>query len=980
MNEVLNNNRDEKKIATILSYPMNQVRFWASGQFGDKKFNPDTFERLVEKVRPLAADSAVFESELENVRAALSTGEAPRTPNLSSPQTQLLWGGALATIANTPSLMKGWPAEKISKNMTDMPLWSQVAHCPDARSELRENAFILATALKNPQTKMRWGAPDGGYPDVSYYFNHDKNLINLDLVWSLMIGMEHSRAANLHEIGHSQGTLRFSKGVDGAYAEMIALYEKAKDKSRPKDERKRFKKEMQGKQIDYRMRYLIFDEAENNYANRYAVNQSQRSAQDFGVAVNTLETTLCLPLMGKMTPDGKTAPAKQGEPSAMERFSNIKSILRYSFYVNNGMADDTDEGWASIGIRKDWLAGVDKDGNPVDAETSFKELRRMCTELEALQPTSRDRLGGQSHFNKKMEECSDKRCELIDEIYERFVSPLIPELIRDQEKQMEEQKKQRQQQQQQQGEEGEEQDQQQQGGGGQGGQGGEGEEQDQQQQSGNGQSGGGSAGGSSSAGGGSDGLEDLDDDEDGDPSQTDIQKQIDEMERQMSEAVKKMKEDKENQDGGKGGDGKDGSEDGKDGGNSDGKDGEDGKDGSQDGKDKQDGSSGKGGKDGKEDSNKDQGESLEDLVNKPNNSQNTQSKGEAGQQTKENNKGERQEDWKGQPLSGGGKPTINDFMPSRLREANEYNAIVNRHQQTTKRVKNLLQRLQNEYFGKEVESRRRTLVPEDTDLGKFDLESYIERRKKLATGQQIDERDFEHFKVKGDKEKLPAPIDIAILIDRSGSMGKGKGSKLDTALSTACVLYEAARKNPYFNVYITAMGEPTALSVAEPGQSETEIAKKIMTVQDICGGCQDHMQDAILSTMERIKGNKKQEYSGTTHFFVVSDGNFGDEAQSVPLVKQICENAKNMTFNFILTEKNKNRIEALSDEMAKGFGAQRIDRVHISGETGIDAALTSMLNRRMVEMKKIPAQRNTQKSAQMGKLLDTLNAQRKDRR
>ena len=59
-------------------------------------------------------------------------------------------------------------------------------------------------------------------------------------------------------------------------------------------------------------------------------------------------------------------------------------------------------------------------------------------------------------------------------------------------------------------------------------------------------------------------------------------------------------------------------------------------------------------------------------------------------------------------------------------------------------------------------------------------------------------------------------------------------------------------------------------------------------------------------------------------------------------------------------------IEALSDEMSKGFGSQRIDRVHISGETGIDTALTSMLNRRMVEMKKIPAQRNTQKKAQMG--------------
>lgn len=973
MNEVLNTNREEKKIATILSYSMNQVRFQASELFGKRKFTPAAFDAAVEKIRPLASDGTLFEKELKNIRTAMATGEAPNTPNLSTPQTQLLWGCAFATIVNTPAVMKGWPPENAAKNITDMPLWSQVARCPDARSELRENAFILATSLKNPQTRMRWGAPDGGYPDVSYYFNRNKNMINLDLVWSLMIGMEHSRAANLHEIGHSQGTIHFPKAVDKAYAEMIEVYKKTKDKSLPKEERKKLRKEMRAKQLDYKMRFLIFDEAENNYANRYAVNQSQRSAQDFGVAVNTLETTLCLPLMGMVTADGKPV-VKKGEPSAQDRFSNLKKVLRYSFYVNNGIAEDTDEGWASIGIRKEWLSGLDKNGNELNAEDAFKELRRMCTELEALQPTSRDRLGGQNFYNKKMDECSAKRCDLIDELYDRFVSPLIPELLKEQEKQMEEQKKNRQNQQQQGGEQGDDQQQQ------DGGQGGEGQEGEQSQSSGSqgGQSGNSSEGGSSSSGGGMGDMDDFDDDDEGDPSETDLQKQIEEMERQMSEAVKKMKEDIEKQGEGQDGkDGKDGNEKGKDGS-------EEGKDGSEDG-DKDGKKSGKDGKDGK-DSDKNQGETLEDLVKKPNNSENTQTsnKGEndseAGQQTKENNKGERQEIWKGNPKSGGGKPTVNDFMPNRLREANEYNDIINRHQQTTKRIKMLLTRLQNEYFGKEVESRRRTLVPEDNDLGKFDLDSYTERRKKLATGQQVDERDFEHFKVKGEKEKTPAPIDIAILIDRSGSMGKGKGSKLDTALSTACVLYEAARKNPYFNVYITAMGEPKSLSVAEPGQSEAEIAKKIMTVQDICGGCQDHMQDAILSTMERIKGNKKQEYSGVSHFFVISDGNFGDERFSVPTVKQVCESSKNITFNFILTEKNRNMIEALSDEMSKGFGAQRIDRVHISGETGIDAALTSMLNRRMVEMKKIPAQRNTQKKAQMGKLLDTLNAQRKDRR
>ena len=982
MNEVLDKNQQEKRMETILSYPLNQVRYWASEQFAAKKFSPKTFEELVNKTRPLASDSDLFEKELENVRKALETGKAPNTPNLSNPQNQLIWGAALATIANTPDLKKSWDAENVSSSMVTMPLWSQLAHSPDARTELRENAFILATSLKNPQTRIRWGAPDGGYPDVSYYYMPSKNLINLDMVWSLMIGMEQARSANLHEIGHSQGTINQPKGVLRAREELKELKEKTKDKNLTKEERRDVRTEGRKKSLENELRYLIFDEAENNYANKYAVNQSARSRQDFSVAINTLETTLCLPLVSGMDKADQEAALAKAEaagdmkgvldavvgtdkepkqPGAMDHFINLKKVIRYSFYVNNGIAEDSDAGWASLGIHKEWLSGVDKEGNKIDAEHSFKDLRTLCTKLEELQPTARDRLRGQDFYNKRMEECSEQRCEIIDEIFDRFVGPMLPDLFNEREEQREQQK---QNQKSQQNENGEQGDQQQSGGGS-----GENSEGSEGMESGEGQSGQ-SSGGQQSEGGGrsSGGDSEFDDDGDDDDAgnETDLQKKIDEMKRQMSDSIKKMMGDEEKED--------TGSKDGKE---SDGKD-SNSKD--SDGKEGQEGKPGKEGQEGKnkQDQNKDQGETLEDLVKNQNNSENTKTSGENddGSQNSEQNKGKRQEVWKGQEKKGG-KLTINDFLPERLRETNEYKEIVARHQQTARKVKNLLAKLQNEYFGKEVESRKRTLVPEDTDISKFDLDSYVERRKKLATGQEVDERDYEHFKVRGAKEKTPAPIDIAILIDRSGSMGKGEGSKLDLALSTACVLYEAARKNPYFNVYITAMGEPKALEVAVPGQSEDEIAKKIMTVQDVCGGCQDHMKDAIVTTMDKIRGNKKQEYAGTSHFFVISDGNFGDEASSVPVVKQICENSKDVTFNFILTEKNKNMIEALSDDMSKGMGSERIDRVHLSSEGGIETALTSMLNRRMVEMKRVEAKRNTQKTAQMGKLLDAINGQRK---
>lgn len=952
-----------KSIDDIMANPLSEIRADAAYTFAKGRFSDKTFDRLAEDLRPTAADAGAFDAELAKVRTALKTGKAPATPNLQTPQNQLLWGAALAALDNTPDLMKNWPEELQAKKVSALPLWNQIAHCPDARTELRENAFILATSLKNPKTKIAWGAPDR-YPDVAFYFNSRENRINLDMVWSLMIGIEHSRAANLHEIGHSQGTLFEPKGTEAAYQALLKADERRRDPNLTEAERLIAEREMEFRYTDYRMRYLTFDEAENNYANRYAVNQSQRSAQDFGTAVNTVETTLCLPLH-RAFDENKPEPDK---PAPMDLYKNLKALLRYSFYVNNGMAEDTDEGWRRVGVRKEWLSGKDKDGNPMTPDECFADIRALCTTLENTQPTARDRLFGASVYAKKAEECSRRRAEIVDDLYDRYVADLIPEIVREKEKEKELQ-------------------QQQQGGQQNQNNGDQQDRQNQQQQSGQ---------------NGNDG--ENNENKDGN-RKTETDRQLEQMEQQMSQAVKDMKDKREN-----GGDEKE-----SDGKSAKGKNGEENNDEGKDdktagaGNDKEDDNnkdSGKDASDDKESGKDDDGETVEDLINNKNNAQNTEQtessdksdKADSQQNESDSNnnsdaaskdssgKGKQNENWN--PSDKASKSDkkadardLRAFLPENLQSINEYNQIVKDHQQTAKRLKSQLVRMQNSYLGAEKESNKRQLVPEDGDISKFDVDSYVERQKKLATGQEVDERDFEHFRVKGEREKTPAPIDIAILIDRSGSMGRGPGSKLETALTTACVLFESARKNPFFNVYIAAAGDPQSLTIAEPGMKDTEIARRITTLRDNCGGCKDMMADAIETTMTKIKNNKKQEYAGATHFFVVSDGNFNDEKESVPMIKTICEKAKagNVTFNTILTEKNRNMIENLADEMSAGAGSKRIDRVHISGPKDIERALTAMLNRRMAEMCKVEAQTNDRKAKDFGRILDTLKAQKASR-
>lgn len=986
-----------KSVDEILDNPLNQIRYWVAGKFGKREFTPELFDEVVEKIRPLATDSKVFDEELEKVREAMETGRTSKTPALKSPLNQMLWGACLATIDNTPNLRQKWADEYVGKYidepLTKLPLWSQVAHCPDARTELRENAFIIATAIKNPGTKIRWGMPDQGYPDVSYYYNSEEKLINLDMVWSLMIGVENARAANMHEIGHSQGTIYQPKGSEEAYKKVQECREKMKVLDTfPEQERPAIEHDMLMAMTDYKMRYYIFDEAENNYANRYAVNQSQRSAQDFGTAVNTLETTLCLGLSGD-------AKGTTENPQVMDLFQNMKSLMRYSFYINNGLMPDEPKGWERLGVHKEWLSGKDADGKPMTADQCFAEMRRMCTELEAAQPQARDRLMGASFYAKKMEDCSHKRCEIIDEMYDRFVSPLIPEIVRQREEQMKRQKEEAERQQQQQqkdqkDQQGQQQQQQQAQSGQQGQQSqqsqqsaGQQSQQQSQQDNENGQGQQQQQSQSLSMGNGGAGEESNDQQNqqqqsseqngnssskpsrngqrtgqqsDSENQSQDIEQQMQQMDKQMSNSVKQLREKSENK--------------------ADGKD-EQSAENQQQGKDEKQGKSGK--QDKNKDSNPDKGESLEDLVNKENNDENTESaeKSKSDDANQQGSSQARKGDQEWNPPGNAGKEgkehSITDFLPSELRSLNEYNQIIKDHQQTAKKLKQQLQQMQNMYMGEPTDSKKRQLVPEDSDLSKFDLDSYIERKVKLATGQQVDERDFEHFKVKGEPEKKAAPIDIAILIDHSGSMGQGEGSPFETALATACVMYEAAKDNPCFNVYVVGAGDPYCYPIAEPGQSSKDIAKRIASLRDHCGGSADMMSDGIEKTMEKIGKNKNTEYSGATHFFIISDGDFNDQNKSVPMIDTLCEQSKGeITFNMILTKKGRNKIEDLADKRSTGKGSARIDRVHISGPKDIDTALNLMLKRRMSEMGKIDAQKTDKKSKDFGKLLTTIQAQR----
>jgi len=436
-------------IDQILANPLTGLRIAIADKFQKEGIQQEDIEALIGQLLQSGfikdtAEEAALKKEIANLEAAVSTGRAKQNPNLEYPSTQLLWAAGLGIIISNPDISQNWPKPNRADHITKTALWKQITASPYMREELRDNAFHISDSIRNPNAKIRWGTPPEGYPDAGFYYNPEENLVNVDLLWSLLSGVEHSRSATLHEIGHSQLTVQFTPKMQTIRSEMEALEAKKNEGKLNPEEYKR----MALLAAEWEFRYRVFDEAENNVADRYAANQSQRMAQDYAFSRNNVETVMCN--AGQQVLDYRAAqvlhdPLESAEaPTAPQKFDNLCRALRMSFFSNNGLFADTDEGWKEIGVNQSLIMALPKKpGDPeLTNEQAFAELRELCggrEGLENLQPSPRDRLFGAGRYVQKVEEFSRKRNAIIEDIFARYAEPIVREMLKEQEQQLDEQ-------------------------------------------------------------------------------------------------------------------------------------------------------------------------------------------------------------------------------------------------------------------------------------------------------------------------------------------------------------------------------------------------------------------------------------------------------------------------------------------------------------------------------------------------------------
>ena len=956
-----------RHIKDIVKNPLTRLRIEFSSNFltaeCKTKITEEYVRSLHAKIESVFATDEdkkeIFAAHQENFEHFLATGDIKTPLNLKDEESQLFWGAALALYAVHPEISKNWNNRNHNPNITKSTIWRRIASSTYMSQELQKHAAILENSLSNPDAKIVWST--NGYPNISYCFIPDKNLIIDDMLWTLVAGADAAAPAINHEIAHSQGT-QITKSprmeeIEKRQKELMDIMRAAAQK-KDREAYNKAAKEATRLKLEFQYRFYFLDELENMYANRFAIN----FGGEYDAAhLNELEADINVGAK-YLAPKNIEEAEKIFKKSAQQRIIHVKAIARNSFFANNQLISPLkNEEWHSLHLYPELLSGRDTDNRQMGAAECFERIREICDKFETSQPSPRLKNLNEKMYKTRMASMSKRRAAMVDDFFDMFVEPHMEELYKEAEKQFDEQNKQkqsqmqnqqRQQDQQQESQQGQgnSQDQQQENQQGQGGdqnqqqenQQGQGSSQDQQQESQQGQ-------GSSQnqqqekQQGQGDNQEQQQGQGDEQQGETDEsasnnmpegfppmeQFELPDTESQYrpkltEEEIKELLEKAENLQ-----DLKKLLEKS-----------EQNKDNNGENKDNKEPQSARG-INPKESNNKQQGDNLEDYI--PQNDYPTLI--DIDQMQK---------------LKGDEMQAARFYREGNWDEYQKYIAqYANEIAQAKKLIAEIIKqnKLDSIRRGHEKIKEKMTQLPVQGGRT-IDLQRHVALEQKLRRGDpNITRKDLERFRTryKYSEDEIIKEIQIpqsnfGILIDGSGSM---TGSPFENALAISCILYEAARSFKEINVYIYMMGEPIPLTVALPDDPTKKIAERLESVRRGQGGCNDYLTPAIRQLLIDVSDDMKEHphvKSGFTHIFSVTDGGNNDYG-SVDVnscIEKLLEKNEQITFDsFFIDGGWRNYTKPLIDKLKKQ-GSTQIDCVDdIDSPEKIPAAITEMLKKRM---------------------------------
>lgn len=991
-------NKDRRTIENILREPLTRHRFTLNSKIraAQDSENPQPFglEELKKFFDGIKVGTPDFKQEVLNVLEAVQTGVAPQTPQFETPEKQLLWGAAFAYLKLNPDVQKTWTTPIMEPgDLSTTPLWEQVTSTKTAAQELLSHAHHIREALRDKDTKYSWGEPGSGFS-----YARAKNVIDIDLMQTMIVGFEHARADVYREIGHALLSVTYPKRMQELSKEMRPLMikqNKAASKKGPKLTPEEYKK-LQLLSTEWQLRHMMFNAAEENVANKFVSNMGQQMLQDYGVSLNNTAVTHRAIGLTRLPGDKNASPE-------LRRYMNLCNAVQLSFFQNNALFDNTDDGWARVGVdpglvrKTKTLAQRPEDAQDDDdgiSHPDFEHLRELCggpKGLENLQPKQHERLFGWNNLKSRVLRADLDRKAIIEEIWKLYAEDLIQKILTQANDQIEENMKKAKEQQKDQ--QGDDQDQDQDGQDGDDGQDADDGQPGQPGQKGKkgkkGQKGKPQRGQQQGDPQDSDDLDDADDGEesdDADGQQSDKQK-----DGKKKDGKDKDKKGDKSDKGDKGdkdqdADGQDGQEKGE---GAEGKLGADedetvpvegvgdmpkSKNAEDNPADETDPNADSNGEnadgegndaDGNDADGDDDGKSLEDLEKEAKEAEEAEEGEDAdgedadgedadgedadgqGQKGKKGKKGQKQgKPDKGKGAGHGDGRSLADLAKQ---DWKDYPKRIAELSGPIQRVRKIFKEIQKRQLQrKSVTSRALDILPENGEVKeRFNAEAHRNLTIKKLTGG-VEKQDLNRFH-KDENKFVPTEVDIVIMIDGSGSMGSAYGnspSPLQSALQASAILYEAAAgKDMKMNVYVGMWGDSNPPIMIKPGDDRVSVGKAMEKMRQGLNSGTD-FAPAVKKVAETIgdQHGKAGTLSGFTHVLVLSDGDISDTARSMEKVKTMFEYSDKVTFDIaIITAQKGTQIERMANDMTARKPFQEVGVVLGNNPNEVPMAIVGLL-------------------------------------
>ena len=510
------------EVDRILALPITQIRLDLKKAFNDKKFSAEDFEAMVERLKQI---DPKLDTQIDIVREAIAKREVaePLDIELDTPAKTALWA------AGFMRLMEDGEAP-----LAQSRIWEQMQDSIGVFNEGIRVARVISSSLSNKDATFDWGQPGSWfyYDPRENHINLDMFMTlmmgfeHMRVVHLHEIG--HSELSNnfpprMRELYDKVKAIIDPQSLTAD--EMKALRNKPVATQEEQ-------LQMMADVHEWQLRFMLWHMVEDNCVNQFAVNMEKIvPIQDFAASWNHVGVTLqgygelargdgdklpedvtsdmprarsvrekidqamekmaeaerkrqmedFLKLVNNPLSDSAVKDIKAGKISpqiARRMFHMNKTAVWLAFYERTGLFRDTDKGWAKFKVfKEDINRTVDVSAIPeAKGLTAFEYLYEKSVGpqgISHLQPKPRDRLFGAKHYQKKVEESTDTRNAVMEELWDLYLKPYADVLMAEQQQQLKNRQEQKNQQggqqQKQQGQQGGQQGQQSQSqGGGQG--------------------------------------------------------------------------------------------------------------------------------------------------------------------------------------------------------------------------------------------------------------------------------------------------------------------------------------------------------------------------------------------------------------------------------------------------------------------------------------------------------------------------------